>query len=100
MHASIICACLPYCRHFLINFGASFLKSTRPGESRDYASKTTGKRGGSDGNILSMKGGEGQQTPKHGDESDFVPLVEYPYRKRDKQTAASEATTGRSADSM
>lgn len=103
MHASIICACLPYCRHLLISFGATFLKSTnKDPNSRAYGSRSrpTMSRKGSDGAILSSsKTGDGQPAPKHGDEGDFVPLVEYPNRNWDKQTTVSATNTYASTDS-
>lgn len=110
MHASIICACLPSCRVLLVSLGATFLKSTRTGDSRygdskygnsskAYASKATTSRRGSAANVLASAsaGGEGHLSPKpkHGDEGDFVPLVEYPNRNWDKQTVVS---TSHSAD--
>ena len=89
MHASIICACLPYCRHLLISFGASFLKSADKTQARIYGSRTASRKP-SEGPISSSgKMGEGEQTPKHGDEGDFVPLVEYPHRGWDKHMTVS-----------
>lgn len=88
IHVGIICACLPSCRHLLISLGASILRSTRFGNSgyansRGYGSNhntlESGKGLGSVG-----KGGDhvhAQETPRHGDEGDFVPLVESPHHK-------------------
>lgn len=80
MHASIICACLPYCRHFLVSFGANFLQSTGiESDAKTFGSKAIVSRRDNDGTLLpSGKTTDGQQTPKHGDEGDCVPLVEYP----------------------
>jgi hypothetical protein len=92
MHASIICACLPYCRHFLVSLGANFLQSTNKAvDSRGYASQTTGRRPsqGASAILSSVGKTEPSETPKHGDESDFVPLVEYPHRNWDKTTILS-----------
>lgn len=90
MHVSIICACLPYCRHLLISFGANFLQSTQSDKSKVYGSRMQSSRKASDAAVLSVnKLAEGQQKPKHGDERDFVPLVEYPHRSWDKQTTMS-----------
>jgi hypothetical protein len=103
MHASIICACLPYCRHLLISFGASFLRSTRKEDSsKGYGSRITISRKAPEGGTVlsSGKAGEAQQSPpKHGDEGDFVPLVEYPNRAWDKQTTASATHTFGSTES-
>lgn len=105
MHASIICACLPYCRHFLISFGAKFLQSTRTGDSRNYASRlSVSRKAGEGGTTTSGIPGDGQQAPKRGDERDFVPLVEYRgNQKWDKQTttsAVSATSTFGSKDSL
>lgn len=57
-------------------------------------------RKASDGAALSStKTSDGQQAPKHGDEGDFVPLVEYPHRNWDKQTTVSATNTFGSTDS-
>lgn len=64
------------------------LKSTRfgnsgYGNSKGSASKSNGLRSGN-GVVSVGKGGEhvhAQETPKHGDEGDFVPLVESPHHR-------------------
>lgn len=101
MHASIICACLPYCRHLLISFGANFLQSTKAAGSRDYGSRASiGRKAAQSATLSVSKTGDGQQAPKRGDERDFVPLVEYPQRNWDKQTTVSASNTIGSADSL
>lgn len=88
IHVGIICACLPSCRHLLISLGASILKSTRFGNSayansNGYGSKSNTLQSGN-GAVSGGKGGErihAQETPKHGDEGDFVPLVESPHHQ-------------------
>jgi hypothetical protein len=101
MHASIICACLPYCRHLLISFGANFLKSTKVESSPGYGSTSFSRKATQQGATLSVgKGGDGQQAPKRGDERDFVPLVDYSQRNWDKQTTVSAAHTMDSTDSL
>jgi hypothetical protein len=102
MHASIICACLPYCRHFLISFGANFLKSTRTDDSvPGYGSRTGGTKRTSERVTLSVgKSADGAETPKRGDEGDFVPLVEYRNKNWDNKTTVSAAHTAGSTDSL
>ncbi|KAI4595203.1 hypothetical protein KJ359_007179 [Pestalotiopsis sp. 9143b] len=77
LHVGIICACLPSLRSLFINLGVRIL-----GSSYDK-SKATGYATNASGHGLSRTGGGGvekqtpaQSVPKHGDESDFIPLVE------------------------
>jgi len=120
MHVSIICACLPYCRHLLISLGARFLQSSA--QRSQYASNGGGvsssrptnysrknsnadKLGGGsttlskNGTAFDMQtsttssGGSALKTPRHGDEGDFVPLVEYPHGGWDNKGGHSVTTT-------
>lgn len=126
MHVSIICACLPYCRHLLISLGARFLQSSA--QRSQYANNGAGVSvsrptnysrknsvgdklaGGGGGTTLSRNGtafdmqtgtststsgggGAGLKTPRHGDESDFVPLVEYPHGSWDNKGSHNVTTT-------
>ncbi|KAK6224072.1 hypothetical protein LQW54_000219 [Pestalotiopsis sp. IQ-011] len=76
LHVGIICACLPSLRSLFINLGVRIL-----GSSYDK-SKATGYATNASGHGLSRTGGgvekqtPAQSVPKHGDESDFIPLVE------------------------
>jgi hypothetical protein len=103
MHVSIICTCLPYCRHLLIALGANFLQSTGAGDSRTYGSRGPASRKVSQGAVLSVhlgKSGDGQQSAGPGsDERDFVPLVEYPDRSWDKHTTVSAVSAANTSDS-
>lgn len=76
LHVGIICACLPSLRSLFINLGVRIL-----GSSYDK-SKATGYATNASGHGLSRTGNgaekqaPAQSVPKHGDESDFIPLVE------------------------
>ncbi len=69
VHIGIICACLPSLRTLFIALGAKVLGST-VGNSKPSFSRSAG---GSKTATLVEKG---QETPKHGDEGDFIPLVD------------------------
>ncbi|KAK8083846.1 hypothetical protein PG996_002627 [Apiospora saccharicola] len=80
MHVGIVCACLPALRALFVSMGAKVLGSSKgntkaSGYSTGNSSKNaprSGTFGGSGGNEkISAQG-----VPRHGDESDFVPLVE------------------------
>lgn len=88
IHIGIICACLPAVRHLFISLGATILRSTGAGKTYGYGTygSSKGSKGfgtnRSDGLRSNNGGGDTvKNTPKHGDEGDFVPLVEYPGNK-------------------
>lgn len=89
IHVGIICASLPAVRQLLINMGAGGLRSTlnRSQGSNMYGSGHLGHRSAASGGFPADDKTPAQQTPKHGDEHDFVPLVEYPGHKGYKKSS-------------
>ncbi|THY01204.1 hypothetical protein D6D03_05960 [Aureobasidium pullulans] len=80
IHVGIICACLPSVRALFVSLGASSLGTTRA------ASRATGYGASNNSGLgSSSHGGSKNSTlikekpiavPKHGDEEDFIPLVD------------------------
>ncbi|KAK8095686.1 cfem domain-containing protein [Apiospora kogelbergensis] len=91
MHVGIVCACLPALRALFVAMGAKALGSSK-GNSKGSSGYSTGHSGRSgaprSGTFGSRSaGGDGEKlaaqgVPRHGDESDFVPLVEINSRSK------------------
>lgn len=75
LHVGIICACLPSLRSLFINLGVKILgSSSGKSHATGYATNASnlgGTRLGQGGEKL-----QAQNAPKHGDEGDFIPLVD------------------------
>ncbi|KAI6778369.1 uncharacterized protein J7T54_000487 [Emericellopsis cladophorae] len=105
IHVSIIMCCLPSCRHLLVSLGATILKSksfSRYG-SQGYGSKSNplnSNKGLEQGGVKVAHSVSVQQTPKHGDEHDFVPLKDYPHSKAFEKTYTVTASKSDSKNSL
>ncbi|KAI1849609.1 hypothetical protein JX265_007948 [Neoarthrinium moseri] len=77
LHVGIVCACLPSLRSLFINLGVRVLGSSND-KSRSYATGGSNLASARRGN---MTGEKSQSVPKHGDEGDFIPLVDVPDNK-------------------
>ncbi|KAK8087847.1 hypothetical protein PG997_002808 [Apiospora hydei] len=85
MHVGIVCACLPALRALFVAMGAKVLGTTKgASKATGYSTGTSSKNaprsgtfGGGGSEKLSAQG-----VPRHGDESDFVPLVEMNSRSK------------------
>ncbi|CAJ2499722.1 Uu.00g025750.m01.CDS01 [Anthostomella pinea] len=104
LHVGIICACLPSLRSLFVNLGLRILGSSN-GQSKatGYATGTMSRGGGSRlaGHLANEKQAPAQSTPKRGDESDFIPLVDVPETKihREFTTVIEESDSNDSFDS-
>ncbi|KAK8035785.1 hypothetical protein PG991_001858 [Apiospora marii] len=85
MHVGIVCACLPALRALFVSMGAKVLGTTKGGtKASGYSTGNSSKNAPRSGTF----GGSGnekiaaQGVPRHGDESDFVPLVEMNSRSK------------------
>lgn len=80
VHVGIICACLPSVRALFVSLGASSLGTTRANSraTGHHASSHSGLTGSSlgGGKIGALVKERPVSVPKHGDEEDFIPLVD------------------------
>lgn len=91
MHVGIVCACLPALRALFVAMGAKALGSSKGNSngSSGYSTGHSGKSGAPRSGTFGSRsaGGDGEKlaaqgVPRHGDESDFVPLVEINSRSK------------------
>jgi hypothetical protein len=77
IHVGIICACLPSVRSLFVSLGATSLGSSkgasRPTYGASNSSKFTNSSLSKNGTLVKEKA---VSAPKHGDEEDFIPLVD------------------------
>ncbi|THV82269.1 hypothetical protein D6D29_04776 [Aureobasidium pullulans] len=80
IHVGIICACLPSVRALFVSLGASSLGTTRAasratgyGASNNSGLGSSSHGGSKNGTLIKEKP---IAVPKHGDEEDFIPLVD------------------------
>ncbi|KAF4120603.1 hypothetical protein GMORB2_2606 [Geosmithia morbida] len=94
IHLSIVCACLPSVRQlFVVLFGDKG-KTTKNSYG---SSKASSKRSGQESSTTETT--YSQRPPKHGDEGDFVPLVDYNGNKAsDKGSAYSVSVADKKGD--
>ena len=85
IHIGIICACLPAARQLFITMGVGALKTGSNSASYGYASKS-GKQNKSGQTTGKSDNTHAKEAPTHGDENDFVPLVEYPHKGFEKSS--------------
>ncbi|KAG9562314.1 CFEM domain-containing protein, partial [Aureobasidium melanogenum] len=80
IHVGIICACLPSVRALFVSLGASSLGTTRANSrpTGHQASNNSGLTGSSLGGskLGALVKEKPVSVPKHGDEEDFIPLVD------------------------
>lgn len=88
MHVGIVCACLPALRALFVAMGVKVLGTTKgTTKASGYSTGNSSKHGGRSGTFGGGGGGgseklAAQGVPRHGDESDFVPLVEMNSRSK------------------
>lgn len=84
LHVGIICACLPSLRSLFVNLGVKILGSSSD-KSRATGYATNGSKVGTNRSRAGSEKLQSQNTPKHGDEGDFIPLVDVPDSKAVKK---------------
>ncbi|KAI0148662.1 CFEM domain-containing protein [Xylariaceae sp. FL1272] len=92
LHTGIVCACLPSLRSLFVSLGVRILGSTK-GNSRATGYAHDVKRSQKSSRTGTSTNEKISNVPKHGDEGDFIPLVNV----QDQKTSLNKTSTNLTA---